>query len=457
MKRLMTVSLLSVALVPLATANDLDPVFVGPVPGRYIVTLSDAAVGVVAGDPSAPSAVRSLAEDLARIYDGRVERTWGDALNGFVVEGLDKDMAKHLARNPFVLAVEPDNQWRSPPPLAIGCEEEGPFRTDRRTLPSSQSNGSQLIICGNPGGAYCVDNWGLDRINQRDGTRDGSYAWGENGYAVHIYIIDSGIDEHREFRDHLGLSRVDRTNAANFTNDLDTYDCTGHGTHVAGIAAGRTYGVAKDAILHPVKVGTLCTTPNSMDSWLISALDFVRQSVGQHQWPAVANLSGGNGLELNRTMAFQLCAANLIASGVQLVQSAGNEGLNACVSSLGDTTDALVVASSNSDDEQSATSNRGRCIDIFAPGDEINSARFTPVGNGDWLGAEFCSMSGTSMAAPHVSGALALYLDSSPGLTPSHLRNLLIGDSSIDVLCDDEMECEDPINETTPNRLLYVP
>lgn len=173
---------------------------------------------------------------------------------------------------------------------------------------------------------------------------------------------------------------------------------------------------------------------------------------------AVANLSGGNGSGLNQTMAFQTAAANFIASGVQLVQSAGNGGHNACRTSLGDATDALVVASSNADDEQSATSNRGPCIDIFAPGDQINSARFIPGGgSGSLFSAEFCSMSGTWMAAPHVSGALALYLGASPELTPGQLRNLLIGDASNDVLCGDGMECEDPIEELTPNRLLYVP
>ena len=436
-------------LLTSSAASALDAVRVGPIPGRYVVTLRDAAVGVVAGHANAPNQVRSLAKELARAYPGRIERTWGHALNGFVVEGLSREQARRLARHPFVEAVEQDQQWRFVSAAAY-CYGPGPLPTNTRPLPSSLPNSSQVISCSNPTLASCIDNWGIDRVDERTLPRDAFYSWGNNGYAVHIYIIDTGIDNHIEFQDHLSLSRVDRTNGADFTTDGNTYDCYGHGTHVAGIAAGRTYGVAKDAILHPVKFGS-CTGFN--ESWLVSAVDFVSQNVSQHGWPAVANLSGGNTTALTNHKGFRTAVNNLIASGVQFVQAAGNQGLNACSYSLGGTTDALVVGGSTHTDSRLMSSpifsNFGSCVDLFAPAGLINSAGYELSGNGNGYNAKYCELTGTSMAAPHVSGALAIYLDGNPNLTPAQLRNLVLGDATEGVLTN--------IGTGSPNKLLYIP
>lgn len=423
-----------------------DAVLVGPIPGRYIVTLRDAAVGVPPGHADAPARLRSLAGELSDLFEARVERTWGHAINGFVAEGLTEEQARRLARHPFVVAVEQDKEWRFVS-AAANCYGSSPLPTNTRPLPLSFPNSSQVITCADPTNSACVDNWGIDRVDQRNLPLDAFYSWGDNGYAVHIYIIDTGIDAHYEFRDHLGLSRVDRTNGADFTGDGNTYDCYGHGTHVAGIAGGRTYGVAKDAILHPVKFGTC---PNSfMSSWLISSVNFVSQNVSQHGWPAVANLSGGNTTELTNDIAFQTAVNNLIAGGVQFVQAAGNQNTNACSFSLGNTTNALVVGGTAHTDSRWSGSNFGSCVDLFAPAALINSTAYELVGNGTGYNAKYCELTGTSMAAPHVTGALAIYLDGNPSLTPAQLRSLVLNDATNGVLTN--------IGPGSPNKLLYIP
>lgn len=425
-----------------------DAVLVGPIPGRYMVTLRDAAVGVPAGHGEAPERLRSLAEELSDIFVARVERTWGHAINGFVAEDLSEEQARRLARHPFVLAVEPDMEWRSVSAAAY-CYGTTGFPTNTRALPPSFSNRSQAITCADPANTACIDNWGIDRIDQRYLPRDAFYSWGNNGYAVHIYIIDSGIDDHFEFWDHLGLPRVDRGNGKDFTGDGNTYDCYGHGTHVAGIAAGRTYGVAKDALLHPVKFKTCPENETFNTSWLISSVDFVRQNVSQGRWPAVANLSGGNYTEATNNISFQTAVNNLIAAGVQFVQSAGNYSRNACSYSLGNTTNALVVGGTTHTDSLWSLSNFGSCVDLFAPAGLINSAGYEVVGNGNGYNAKYCELSGTSMAAPHVTGALAIYLDANPSLTPAQLRSLVLGDATNGVLTN--------LGTGSPNKLLYIP
>lgn len=447
-------SLLAFAVLIAASTAAAAPAaapFEGPIPGRYIVVLEDAAVGAPAGQSNAADRVRDLAEDLGRGFDLQVERTWGHALNGFVAEGLSEAEAARLARHPFVAAVEQDSarQALSAPP---NCYSGGPFPSDTRTLPSSSSSmGSQTINCSSPTGT-CIDNWGIDRADQRFLPRDATYSWSNNGYAVHVYVIDTGVDHHREFRDHLGLSRVITSFGADFTTDGIVTDCYGHGTHVAGIIAGRTYGVAKDALIIPVKF--VQCNGIAYASWLISSFDFVRQQVAQYQWSsgAVANLSGANN-SWSGQASVQTAAQNLIASGVQLVQSAGNQGSDACPRSLGGTTDTLVVGGTDHNDSRyfaSSTnvSNYGSCVDIWAPAALITSAAFQS-GAGSLSNSPYCELTGTSMAAPHVTGALARYLDANGSLTPAQLRSQVINDATTGVLSN--------ILTGSPNRLLYVP
>lgn len=451
--KMMQLTVAITLLASTAAAAPAERLPEGPIPGRYIVVLDDAAVGAAAGHGNAPERVRELAVDLGRAFGLRVERTWGHALNGFVAEGLTEAEAKRLARHPFVAAVEQDSidQALSGPPM---CYSGGPFPTDSRPLPSSStSSGSQPINCSSPTGT-CIDNWGIDRVDQRFLPRDATYSWGDNGSGVKVYVIDTGVDHHREFRDHLGLSRVITSFGVDFTGDGIVTDCYGHGTHVAAIIAGRTYGVAKDAAIIPVKFVS-CGNQSS-PSWLISSFDYVRQHTTQHQWSkgAVANLSGGNITTWSAMTSVQTAAQNLIASGVQLVQSAGNQGADACARSLGGTTDTLVVAGTDHNDSRYSagstnTSNFGSCVDLFAPAALITSAAFQS-GNGSLAASPYCELTGTSMAAPHVTGALALYLESNFGApTPAQLRSMVIGDATNGVLSN--------IGTGSPNRLLYLP
>ena len=439
--RIVGMSAIALAIAASAPAQE---VLEGAVPGRYIVVLSDAAVGMPAGFGNAPNQVRELAADLSRVFNLRVERVWGHALNGFVAE-LDEAEARRLARHPFVEVVEQDLRGPalSAPP---SCYSGATFPQDTRTLPSSFPNSSQSISCADPNGT-CIDNWGIDRVDQRFLPRNASYSWGDNGYAVHVYVIDTGIDHHREFRDYLGLPRVIHSFGRDFTTDNILTDCYGHGTHVAGIIAGRTYGVAKDALLIPVKFVT-CGN-QSQASWLISSIDFVRQQVAQYGWPAVANLSGGNRSDWSALTSLQMAAQNLVASGVQLVQAAGNQNRAACTYSLGGTTDALVVGGTTHSDSRWSGSNYGGCVDLFAPAALITSAAFSSSGTGSLSYAPYCELTGTSMAAPHATGALALYLDANPAYTPSQLRSLVLGDATTGVLTN--------IGTGSPNKLLYLP
>jgi len=430
---------ISLALAAVARAQEVTE---GPIPGRYIVVLRDAAVGTPAGHPSAPDQVREVAAYLSRLFGLRVERVWGHALNGFVAE-LDDAEARRLARHPFVESVEQDlrGQALSAPP---SCYSGQTLPQDTRVLPDSFSNSSQVINCADPNGT-CIDNWGIDRVDQRSLPWDSMYSWGDNGYAVHVYVIDTGIDHHREFRDHLGLSRVIQSFGADFTTDGIVTDCYGHGTHVAALIAGRTYGVAKDAVVIPVKFVT-CSNQSQV-SWLISSIDYVRQQVAQYKWPAVANLSGGNRSDWSAMTSLQTAAQNLIASGVQLVQSAGNQNQLACSFSLGNTTDTLVVGGTTHTDSRWDSSNYGSCVDLFAPAALITSAAFTS-GDGSFH-STYCELTGTSMAAPHVTGALALYLDANHSYTPAQLRSLVLGDATNGALTN--------IGTGSPNKLLYVP
>lgn len=429
-------------LSPSARAGErFRPALQGAVLNHYIVILDENAVGFPAGHAEAPARVWELAEDLSRIFGVRVERTWGNALNGFVIEAPEA-VARRLSRHPFVTLVEQDTSSMALTAVAPNCYNGSSFPSNTRPLPSTAySTGSQVISCSDPA-TNCIDNWGLDRIDQRNLPRDGVYSWGSNGYAVHVYVMDSGINNHNEFSDYMGISRIIRSiNATVPPGDpaaSDTSDGLGHGTHVAGILGGRTYGVAKDALLHAVKV---CDNIGVCQvSWLITGFDHARQQKTQYGWRAVANLSANN-LNWKDSTSLVTAVNNTIAAGIQLVQSAGNQGNSACLYSLGGVTETLVAGGTTHVDARWPNSNYGSCVDLFAPAADIFSAYFRGSN-------QYCELSGTSMAAPHVSGALALYL-SLANYTPSQLRSLLLSDATNGVLSN--------VGTESPNKLLYIP
>lgn len=270
--------------------------------------------------------------------------------------------------------------------------------------------------------------WGLDRIDQRALPLSGSFTSASSGAGVSAYVIDSGVlAAHTEFG-----GRV----AAGWTAVADgrgTGDCNGHGTHVAGTIAGKTYGVAKAATIVPVRV--LDCAGSGFNSDVVAGLEWV---ASQHQagTPAVANLSLGSVASATVDAAVQ----GVVNDGVTAVVAAGNSATDACNSSPARVPDALTVAASDSSDRQAAFSNFGTCVDLYAPGVGIMSA-----GSGSTTAT--ASMSGTSMASPHVAGAAAAVLSNSPELTPAAVASKLVSASTSGAVTAS--------SAGTPNRLLY--
>jgi aqualysin 1 len=247
-------------------------------------------------------------------------------------------------------------------------------------------------------------SWGLDRVDQRKLPLSASYNYTGTGAGVHAYIIDTGIrTTHADFG-----GRAVWSYSASKGQGAST-DCNGHGTHVAGTVGGTSYGVAKGVQLHAVKV--LDCSGSGTWSGVIAGIDWV---TANRQLPAVANMSLG-GLY---NQAVNDAIEGSIRSGVSFAVAAGNNAWDACVFSPASAPNALTVAATARDDSQAWFSNSGTCVDLYAPGDSIRSA---------WIGSDADSrtLSGTSMASPHVAGTAALYLETHPSATPAEVGQAL--------------------------------
>lgn len=423
-----------------------------PIPGRYVVMLEDEAVGAPPG-VEAPALVRARADELARTFGLEVLKTWGHTINAFSAE-IPRGAVEALASHPFVARIEQSVAVRMTMSAPSCYPASGNFPDDTRT-PPKWPDYSQTIDCADPSLSSCIDNWGLDRIDEPSLPRDGSYGWGIPWYRVYIYVIDTGVNDHRELRDYTtgNPPRLLSSLGYNATDDGGgTGDHRGHGTHVAAIAAGRTYGVAKGAYVVPIRFLKPDPAANGVDlavipDWLIDSFEHVGAQVAEQGWAAVVNLSGANWFEYydsSTVTLAEIAAQNLIQNGVQIVQSAGNDGFSgtsACTYSLGQDTDAFVVGATTHADARWVNSNQGPCVDLYAPGAVIVSAA-----SETWQG--YCQLSGTSMAAPHVTGAMARYLASDPSYTPSQLRGLVLSWSTGGVLTG--------LDTSSNNRLLYV-
>jgi subtilisin family serine protease len=327
------------------------------IPGQYIIAFNDS-VGDVPG----------LARKLAAQYGEVPLYIYSSALKGFAARIPDQAVAG-LQRNPRIAGLEPDQVVRS---------------TD------TQAGAS----------------WGLDRLDQRALPLDGMYTYPNTGAGVNAYILDTGIrTTHVEFGGRA-------TGAFTSINDGNgTNDCGGHGTHVAGIVGGATYGVAKAVKLYSVRV----LDCSGYGSWsgIIAGIDWVTQ---HRVLPAVANMS----LSGAKSSMVNTAVQNSIKAGVVYTAAAGNDAADACGYSPASTPEVLTVGSSASFDAMSLDSNYGSCVALFAPGQSIRSASSVDDTSSVVKG-------GTSMASPHAAGVAALYLSANPSATPAQVTSALLG------------------------------
>ncbi|WP_245886445.1 S8 family serine peptidase [Umezawaea tangerina] len=256
-------------------------------------------------------------------------------------------------------------------------------------------------------------SWGLDRIDQRRLPLDSNYHYESTAANVNAYVIDTGIR----------TTHVDFGGRATFdfnAVDTDNSDCNGHGTHVAGTIGGTQYGVAKSVRLHAVKV--LDCGGNGTIAGVAAGVDWVTANKVK---PAVANMSLGGGANA----VLDTAVRNSIASGVTYAIASGNFTDNACNYSPARVAEAITVNASTIVDTKADFSNFGSCTDLFAPGQDITSA----WGTGD---TATNTISGTSMATPHVAGAAALYLADNPNATPKQVRDRLVGVAAYNRIAD---------------------
>ncbi|MCA1634771.1 MAG: S8 family peptidase [Acidobacteria bacterium] len=329
---------------------------------------------------------QQMAELMSITYGGKIKHVYKHALGGYAVE-MPKEAAVGLSQDPRVLFVEEDGV------MEASAVQSGP-------------------------------PWGLDRIDQRDRPLSGTYTYNWTGSGVRAYVIDTGIrTTHTQF-------------GSRASNVFDAFggtgaDCNGHGTHVSGTIGGSTYGVAKSALLRGVRV--LNCSGSGSTSGVIAGVDWVRQNFIA---PAVANMSLGGGA----SSALDTAVNNLHNAGVTIVVAAGNENQNACNVSPARAANAFTVGSTTSTDARSSFSNFGTCVDIFAPGSSILSAWYTST-------TATATLSGTSMASPHVAGVAALYKQANGSASPATIRNAIVNNSTTNRISN--------VGTGSPNRLLY--
>jgi len=359
-----------------------------PVTGQYIVVLKDDA----ARGPDQPywagRTVPDVAQEMALLYSAQLRHVYQHALKGFAV-AMSPQQAERLAKDPRVAYVEEDGVVQA------------------------------IATQNNP-------TWGLDRIDQRNLPLSNSYTYNTTASNVRAYIIDTGIlASHNEFggRAYSGYTAIN--------DGRGTTDCNGHGTHVAGTVGGATYGVAKGVKLYAVRV--LDCNGSGTNSGVIAGVDWV---TANHVKPAVANMSLGGGA----SSALDTAVNNSINAGVFYAVAAGNDNKDACNYSPARVAAAMTVGSTTSSDARSSFSNYGTCVNIFAPGSSITSAWHTS-------NTATNTISGTSMASPHVAGVGALYLANNTSASPSAVFNALVNNATTGVLTG--------IGTGSPNRLVY--
>lgn len=333
-----------------------------------------------------------FAQGIAKQHGGKVLQTYDAVLKGFAIYLPD------VAGTAFVEAMKKN-------PKVVSVENDTIMKVDATT----QSN----------------PDWGLDRIDQRNLPLDSAYSYLQTGSGTTAYIVDTGIlSTHQQFSGRV-LSGYTAISDGNGTSD-----CHGHGTHVAGTVGGSTYGVAKNVSLVPIRI--LGCDGSGASSNVIAGLDWILKNGKK---PAVVNMSLGG--EANTSL--DSAVENLFNNGYVMVVAAGNSNTDACSSSPARVSKAITVAATDSTDARASYSNYGSCVDIFAPGSQINSS---------WIESNTATkvLNGTSMATPHVAGVVAEMLQSTPTATPQTISTNLLNQASSNVV-------KNPSG--SPNRLLY--
>ncbi|MFH3666098.1 S8 family peptidase [Acinetobacter baumannii] len=353
----------------------------GIIKNQYIVILNKDA---------GPS--KDFAQNIAKQHAGKVLQSYDTVLKGFAIYLPDTAGAafiEAMKKNPHVLSVESDT--------IVNIDA------------TTQSN----------------PDWGLDRIDQKALPLNSTYSYLQTGSGTTAYIVDTGIlSSHQEFSGRVlsGYTAISDGNG--------TTDCNGHGTHVAGTVGGTTYGVAKSVNLVPIRI--LGCDGSGASSNVIAGLDWILKNGKK---PAVVNMSLGGATSSSLDSAVE----NLFNNGYVMVVAAGNSNTDACTSSPARVSKAITVAATDNTDTRASYSNYGSCVDIFAPGSQINSS---------WIGSNTATkiLNGTSMATPHVAGVVAEMLQSTPTASPQTISTNLLNQASSNVV-------KNPSG--SPNRLLY--
>jgi len=396
---LLVAAFAAAAHVPQATANEAEKsgaerggkfvAMPNPVPGQFIVVLKENAARLATETRRSQPTVRRVAETMAAQHRVGLKRVYTHALRGFMIEADKRAVTGMLLDE------------------RIAYIEENAHVSIKQV---TQNNAT----------------WGLDRVDQRDRPLNGTYVYDNSASNVRAYIIDTGIlASHNEFGGRV-LSGFTAINDGRGSND-----CNGHGTHVAGTVGASTWGLAKQVRLVPVRV--LGCNGSGTSAGVIDGMDWVAANA---VLPAVANMSLGGGA----SNATDSAVANMRNAGVTVVVAAGNENQDACNVSPARAAASYTVGSTTSSDTRSSFSNFGSCVDIFAPGSSITSTWSTS-------NSATNTISGTSMASPHVAGAAALYLSANPGASPAQVENFLTNNASANKLSS--------INTGSPNLLLY--